>query len=299
MDWVSSIQRAIDYIEEHLDDKIDYADVARCAYSSTFHFQRVFGILCGMTLGEYIRCRRLSRAVGDLLAGEKVIEVAIKYGYESSESFSRAFTRFHGVLPSQVKHGYPAKTFQKLSLNANYEGEFMMNCTIEERPHKILVGFKKRFHGVPYGQERLEQENQFYTTTRGKQWLLLGAASDYTTEYGIVTNIDDDGYDFYIAYELDEWTREALFNSAITGMDLQDIGLEVISLPKRVCAVFPTERSNTPISEYSDIRKRIVVEWLPTSDYQLAEAPEVIELHWRTSDRKNRFIEITLPIERK
>lgn len=299
MDWVSSIQRAIDYIDDHLDDKIDYAEVAKYAYSSTFHFQRVFGVLCGMTLGEYIRCRRLSRAAVDLFAGEKVIDVAIKYGYESSESFSRAFTRFHGALPSQVKHGYPAKTFQKLSLNTNYEGDFKMNCTIEERPYKILVGFKKRFCGVPYGQERLEQENQFYATTRGKQWLLLGAASDYVTEYGIVTNIGDDGYDFYIAYELDEWTREALFDSSVTGMNLQSIGLEIINLPKRVCTVFPTERSNAPICEYMDIRKRIVVEWLPTSDYQLAEAPEVIELHWRMNDRKNRFIEITLPIERK
>lgn len=302
MDWTARIQRAIDYIEEHLDDEINYVEVAKCAYSSSYHFQRVFGILCGMTLGEYIRRRRLSRAIGDLLAGEKVLDVAIKYGYESSESFSRAFNRFHGFLPSQVKCGYPAKIFQRLSLNINFRGDFSMKCTVEERPSKILVGFKKRFHGVPYGQERLEQENEFYSTTRGKQWLLLGAASDYTTEYAVVTNIDDDGYDFYIAYELDEWTREALFDTSIMGMNLHNIGLEIINLPKRSCAVFPTERTKTPISEYTDIRKNIVTDWLPTSDYQLAEAPEVIELHWRMGEnngRSNRFIEITLPIERK
>ena len=295
MNWITNIQKAIDYIENHLDAKIDYVEVAKCAYSSSYHFQRVFGILCGMTLGEYIRRRRLSRAVGDLLAGEKVLDVAIKYGYESSESFSRAFYRFHGCLPSQVKRGHPAKTFQRLSVNINYERGFNMKCTIEDRPAKILVGFKKRFHGVPYGQERLEQENEFYTTTRGKQWLLLGASSDYATEYAIVTNFGDDGYDFYIAYELDEWTRKALFNSSITGMNLDDSGFEIINLPKRLCAVFPTEKTKTPISEYMDIRKRIVSEWLPTSDYQLADAPEVIELHWRT----NRFIEITLPVEQK
>ncbi len=299
MDWNASLQRAIDYIENHLDDEIDYAEVAKCAYSSSYHFQRVFGILCGITLGEYIRCRRLTRAIGDLLAGERVLDVAIKYGYESSESFSRAFHRFHGCLPSQVKRGYPAKTFHRFSLNINLEGALPMKCTIEERPSKILVGIKKRFRGVPYGRERLEQENDFYTTTRGKQWLLIGATSDYTTEYAIVTNIGDDGYDFYIAYELDEWTREAIFNKSITGMNLADIGLEIINLPKRSCAVFPTERSKTPISEYMDIRKRIVTEWLPESDYQLADAPEVIELHWRTVDRSKRFIEITLPIERK
>ena len=302
MDNTANIQRAIDYIEEHLDDKIDYVEVAKCAYSSSYHFQRVFGILCGMTLGEYIRRRRLSRAAGDLLAGERALDVALKYGYESSESFSRAFQRFHGALPSQVKRGYPAKIFQRLSLNMQFEGDLSMQCTVEERPPKILVGYKKRFHGVPFGQERLEQENEFYTTTRGKQWLLLGAAADYTTEYAVVTNIGDDGYDFYIAYELDEWTRKAIFDRSVTGMDLQDIGLEVIGLPKRTCAVFPTERTKTPISEYTDIRKRIVFEWLPASDYRLAEAPEVIELHWRMGGRDEkcgRFIEITLPVERK
>ncbi len=298
MDWTADIQRAIDYIEDHLDDDIDYTEVAKCAYSSSYHFQRVFSILCGITLGEYIRNRRLSRAIGDLLAGEKVLDVAIKYGYESSESFSRAFNRFHGFLPSQVKRGCPAKTFNRISLNIDKAGAFDLKCTIEERPAKILVGIKKRFRGVPYGQERLIQENEFYSTTRGAQWLLIGASGDYTTEYAVVNNIGDDGYDFYIAYELDEWTREAVFDKSVTGMDLDNVGLEIINLPKRYCAVFPTEKSKTPISEYMDIRKRIV-RWLPASDYQLIDVPEVIELHWRTADRNDRFIEITLPVERK
>lgn len=298
MDWTANIQRAIDYIEDHLDDEIDYAEVAKCAYSSSYHFQRVFGILCGITLGEYIRYRRLSRSIGDLLAGDKVLDVAIKYGYESSESFSRAFKRFHGFLPSQVKRGYPAKMFNRISLNIDKEGAFIMKCTVEERPAKTLVGFKRRFHGVPYGKERLEQENAFYTTTRGAQWLLIGASYDYPTDYAIVTNIDDDGYDFYIAYELDKWTRKDIFDPSVTGMDL-DGKLEIINLPKRYCAVFSTEKMKKPISQYEDIRKRIVTEWLPVSDYQLADAPEVIELHWRTANRCDRFIEITLPVECK
>lgn len=299
MEWISNIEKAIKYIEEHLDDKIDYAEIAKRAYSSSYHFQRVFGALCGLTLGEYIRRRRLSRAVVDLLAGEKVLTVAVKYGYESSESFSRAFFRFHGVLPSKIKRGYPAKTFPPLSLNVEFKGESIMECIIEQRPAKILVGYKKRFHGVPYGRERLEQENEFYSTTRGKQWLLLGASNNYATQYAVVTNIGDDGYDFYIAYELDEWTRQVLFDYSITGIDLKNIGLEVIDLPKRSCAVFRTERSKTPISEYTDIRKRIVTEWLPTSDYMFSNAPEVVELHWRMNEsdgRLNRFIEITLPV---
>ena len=299
MDWKENVQNAIEYIENHLDGDIDYAEVARQAYSSNYHFQRVFGILCGMTLGDYIRRRRLSRAASDLRDGEKVLDVAVKYGYESSESFSRAFYRFHGVLPSKVKRGAPAKVFQKLSLNIPSIGDFTMKCTVEERPDKILVGFKRRFRGVPYGEERLEQENDFYSSTRGKQWLLIGAAGDNMTDYAVVTNIDDDGYDFYIAYELDDWARAAIFDSAITGMNLSREEFEIIHLPKRVCAVFPTAQSKHPIADYTDIRSRIVTEWLPQSDYELADAPEVVELHWRTGERSKRYIEITLPVERK
>ena len=83
MDWLQGIQKAIDYIEENITEKIDYEEVAKRAYSSSFHFQRVFGIMCGFTLGEYIRRRRLTLAANELLSkNRKVIDVAFKYGYE-------------------------------------------------------------------------------------------------------------------------------------------------------------------------------------------------------------------------
>ena len=299
MDWTEQIQNAIDYIEERLEEKIDYAEVAKRAYASSYHFQRVFGILCGLTLGEYIRRRRLSKAVGDLLAGEKVLEVAVKYGYESSESFSRAFFKFHGVLPSALKRGDAVKNFAKLSLKKDQRGGTPLNCKIIEQSEKRLVGFGKRFHGVPYGKERLMQEDAFYSSTRGKQWLLIGAAGTPQADYAIVTNLDDEGYDFYIAYELDEWTERAIFDPSITGMDLQDAGFEVLLLPKQTCAVFCTEQSTHPIADYTDLRRRIVTEWLPQSDFRFAEGPEVVKLHWRNGEREKRFVEIALPIERK
>lgn len=297
----ADFQRAINYLEEHLEDEIDYGKVAEAAYCSSYHFQRVFGILSGFTLGEYIRRRRLTRAAADLLTGEKVISAAMKYGYNSADSFSRAFYRFHGVLPSQVKRGAPVKVFPPLCLEEG-EDSAQPECTIEQREAKILVGFGKRFCGVPYGQERLEQEDKFYKATRGKQWLLIGASKDYTTEYALVTDVGDDGYDFYIAYELDEWTRNALFAPAITGMDLHDLGLKIIELPKRTCAIFKTKKSRAPIAEYTDIRRRIAAEWLPKCDYRLIDAPEVTTLHWRTdmcSKECERFIEIALPVDRK
>ena len=98
MEWISGLQKAIDYIEEHLTEDLDFAEIAAQAYSSNFHFQRVFSILCGFTLGEYIRCRRLTQAGSELASTDsRVIDTALKYGYDSPESFSRAFVKFHGI----------------------------------------------------------------------------------------------------------------------------------------------------------------------------------------------------------
>ena len=303
MDWIQGIQKAIDYIEENITEKIDYEEVAKRAYSSSFHFQRVFGIMCGFTLGEYIRRRRLTLAVNELLnKNMKVIDVAFKYGYETPESFSRAFYKFHGIMPSQVKNGSSLKSFSRLSVRLDLIGGIEMNYKVQEISEKILVGYKKRFTGVPYGAERVKQEEEFMTTTRAKQWLLIGASCDYSTDYMVITNIDDDGYDFYIAYELDEWTRKELFNPNVTGVDFMDkMGFETLIIPKKTYAVFETEKKKRPIADYTDIRKRIVTEWLPTSGYVFANAPEVVAMHWRPKGEwaKERYIEICLPIEKK
>lgn len=303
MDWIQGIQKAIDYIEQHITEEIDYEEVGKRAYSSSFHFQRIFGIMCGFTLGEYIRRRRLTLAGNDLLGKKmKVIDVAFKYGYETPESFSRAFQKFHGILPSQVQNGSSLKSFSRLSVRLDLIGGTEMNYKIQEKPEMILVGYKKRFAGVPYGEERAKQEEEFLTSTRAKQWLLIGASCDYSTDYMVITNIDDDGYDFYVAYELDEWTRKELFNPNVTGVDFMDkMGFETLVIPKQTYAVFETEKKKRPLSDYTDIRKKIVTEWLPTTGFTFANAPEIVVMHWRPNGEwaKERYIEICLPIENK
>ena len=103
MDWLTGMQAAIDYIEDHLLEDLDIETIAAESFSSLYHFQRVFSIVCDMTLGEYIRNRRLSLAGSELARGEnKVIDIVIKYGYDNPDSFTRAFQKFHGILPSQV-----------------------------------------------------------------------------------------------------------------------------------------------------------------------------------------------------
>lgn len=116
MTWIQGIQRAIDYVEANITEEINFEEAAKQAYSSPFHFQRVFTILCGMSLGDYIRMRRLSLAGEELSRGNaKIIDIALKYGYDSPESFSRAFTRFHGIAPSEAKHGGKVRIFTPLS----------------------------------------------------------------------------------------------------------------------------------------------------------------------------------------
>ena len=103
MDWITGMQKAIDYIEEHITEKIDYESVAKQSFSSCSHFQSVFSILCGYTLGEYIRNRRLSLAGSELTSGStKVIDVALKYGYDSSDSFSE-IPRYNSVAGAQQR----------------------------------------------------------------------------------------------------------------------------------------------------------------------------------------------------
>ena len=122
MDWIYGMQAAIDYIEQHLADEISYEEAARCCCSSIYHFQRTFSILCGYTLGEYIRNRRLTLAGTELQAEKaKVIDVALKYGYYSPDSFAKAFRAFHGILPSQARNGGTLKSFSRLTIKVILE----------------------------------------------------------------------------------------------------------------------------------------------------------------------------------
>ena len=152
MEWVKGLQKAIDYIEDHITEDIDYAEIAKQAYSSSFHFQRVFHIICGYSIGEYIRNRRLSLAGTDLSSGnEKVIDIALKYGYSSPESFSRAFTKFHGITPVQAKsEKLTLKSFSRVSVKIILEGGTTMDYRIEKREEFEVIAKRARYGG---GQE--------------------------------------------------------------------------------------------------------------------------------------------------
>ena len=308
MNWTEGIQRALDYLEEHITEDIDYAELARLSYSSPYHFQRVFSLLCGHTLGDYIRMRRLTLAGRELAAGKlKVIDAAVKYGYDNPDSFARAFVRFQGITPSAAREpGALLNSFTRLSVKLTLEGGHRMNYRIEQFPGMTLTGYRRRFTGVPWGEERARQEEQFCVSTRAHQWLLRGASVLHRTlnplgdmgMAGIVTNIGDDGYDYWIAYDLEDWEREHLRDPAVTGIDLTSFGFEDIVLPPCTCAVFESERTAYPMLPFHDLREEITTQWLPASGYQLADAPEIEIIHWYGNpDRDKRFVELWLPIE--
>lgn len=297
MDWITGIQQAVDYIEAHITEDIDYEQVARESFSSSYHFQRVFSILCGYTLGEYIRNRRLTLAGIEIASGNaRIIDVAAKYGYESPDSFTKAFQRFHGVVPSQARGGAPLRSFSRLSIHISLEGGSMMNYRIEKKPEMVLTGFKRRFHGTP--ADRAWQDHEFACETRLNQYILQGAAHDCDTVYEVVTNIGDDGYDFYIAACLDPACREDFE---------ENLGPEAASrfthlpIPAGTYLVCETERCEFPTNQIEDLRRQAVSQWLPSSGYELSGAPEIDVIHWfwKYGDEAvnhSRYAELWLPI---
>lgn len=303
MDWVMGLQRAIDYVEDHITEELDYEEIARRSCSSGYHFQRVFGLLCGYTLGEYIRNRRLTLAGGELASGGgKVIDVALKYGYDNPDSFARAFLRFHGIPPSQARReGAKLHSFSRLSLKLSLEGGSIMEYRIEEKPELLLTGYKRRFTGVPHiTKEYDDQSEDFYIHTRVNQFLLKGMSADdsLTIDYNVVTNVGDGGYDFYIAQRIGDWEHAHMAEDILLGPEASRF--EDVVIPAGTYAVFETERCEYPTTKNVELRKRIASEWLPSSDYILADRPELLVIHWlRGEERTNRYTEIWVPVEKK
>ena len=142
------IQKALVYIEANLTENLEVREIAKHAHLSPFYFQRIFAALCGISVGEYIRSRRLALA-GEELAGSdsKVIDVAAKYGYESPDSFGRAFQRFHGISPSAAKKaGARLVSFAPVKIIQTLEGGNIMEYRIVEKPQFTVMGISRRFH---------------------------------------------------------------------------------------------------------------------------------------------------------
>ena len=146
--WIGGLQASIDYIERNLSEMLDIEAIAAKAALSPFYYQRIFGALCGMTVGDYIRARRMTLAAQELSRADiRVIDVAVKYGYDSPDSFAKAFQRFHGITPSQAReHGSNLRSFAPLHIKVTLEGGNMLDYRIVEKAPFTIVGIKRRFN---------------------------------------------------------------------------------------------------------------------------------------------------------
>lgn len=260
MDWISSLQNAIDYIEDNLCGELDYVRIAREAYSSSFHFQRIFNMLCGHTLGEYIRNRRLTLAAKELSGSDsKVIDVALKYGYDTPESFSRAFTRFHGVTPSQAKaNRAQLKSFSRLSVKLILEGGTTMTYRIEQRDAIPMLTKKKRFDkGGEINPKEIRQFWESCKTDGTVPVLCRNLRKDVFGDAIVGVSLDNcssSDFDYAVGVACQEDCREA--------------GLSMEILPASIWAIF--ECVGPMPDAFQKLWKDIYTEFFPTSQYQPA-----------------------------
>lgn len=147
MEWMEVIGKAIEYMEDHMTEELTVEMIAGQVSISPFYFQKGFSMLCGFTIMEYIRSRRLALAGNELAITEaKVIDVALKYGYDSPDSFTKAFTRFHGITPSMVqKNSAMLKSFAPLKIKISLKGGYLMDYRITKKDSFTVIGASKRF----------------------------------------------------------------------------------------------------------------------------------------------------------
>ncbi len=266
MTWIQGIQRAIDYVEANITEEIDFEEVAKMGYSSSFHFQRVFGILCGLSLGDYIRMRRLSLAGEELSKGNaKIIDIAMKYGYDTPESFSRAFTRFHGISPSEAKHGGKVKIFTPMSVKLTLTGGSKMDYRIEKRDEFKVVCKRKRV-GKPQSSNATHDITAMWQeySADGTMERLIACMPKNPVMKGLLG----------ICFSSELCAKQFPYGIGVEydGRKIDD-DLEIVTIPANTYAVF-TSKGKMP-DAFIETYNRIVTEFFPqSSQYEYAENVE-------------------------
>lgn len=289
MDSFKSMNNALAYIEEHLIEEIDYSKVSQIAYCSEYHFKRMFSFLAGISLSEYIRRRRLTLAALDLKDKDlRIIDVAVKYGYNSADSFSRAFHSLHGILPSEARRediqlkAYPPMTFQ-LSIRGGCE----MNYRIVEKESFNLVGFKKR---VPIVFEGINPEIGKMTELLTPEIIKeLKEISDVEPRGIISASINFSEGRMEEEGELDHYIGVATSSKEMKGFDVLEINASTWAVFESI-GPFPETLQN--------VWGRIYSEWFLASGYEAVEGPEML---WNespdTGNPKYRS-EIWIPVKK-
>lgn len=281
MEWIDRFNEAIDYMEQHLTDEIDYMRLGEIACCSSYHFQRMFTYLAGQPLSEYIRKRKMSLAAVDLQGGdEKVIDVAAKYGYHSPTAFNRAFQSVHGIAPSAVRdEGVSIKSFPPVKLTVVVKGAEELNYRIETKPAFRIAGvsvplapdIEDNFQAVPMKWGEVSMDG---TLERLAGMIALPPVGIL----GVSVCNDIEPWRYYIA----------------VATDGDAAGFETYTVPAATWAVFPGSGTNVSLQE---LERRVVTEWLPTSGYEYGSAPDV-EVYLNP-DPENAQYELWIPVVKR
>lgn len=280
---------ALDYIELHLHDQIDESELEKITGTSIYHFRRMFSFLSGMSLGEYIRNRKLSNATFDLLhEGMSVTEAAFKYGYESVDGFSRAFKDWSGISPSEVKKRNMLKAFPKLSLQLTIQGGNHMDYRIEKKEAFRIVGVSKRIP-IQFEGESQEIIKLAQSITQEQREKLHRLANIEPNKIVNASYNFDEG-------RMDEKGGLDHMIGVLTTKESDLEGLDVVEVPALTWAIFTSQGEFPKVMQ--ETWGKIVSEWLPSSDYELVEAPE-ISFTGDLSDRSNVYSEIWVAVKSK
>ncbi len=276
MDWSERMNAAISYIEDNLAGEVDFNEASNKAFCSLYHFQRMFFAVIGITPAEYTRRRRLTIAATELTTNKtKVIDVALKYGYDSPEAFTRAFRNVHGITAQAAREpGVKLVAFPRVSFYVVLKGGIVMDYVISDKPAFDVVGISRRTSSEIYVGFIIDPE------TWDKLWYGCWQDYDKTDEYetikklslgrpGTVTgaghlgicSIDDDmkGYAYAIGVEKSGNTVPR--------------GLKLINIPAATWAIF--ESKGAFPKAIHDLEDRIFRDWFPSTGYEHAPAPEL------------------------
>ena len=289
MGWTECIASAIRYIEDNITQELTVEKIARQAMVSPFYFQKGFAMLCGFTVGEYIRKRRLTLAGGELVSTEqKTIDIALKYGYESPDSFTKAFVRFHGATPAAVRRGEAmVKAFAELKIKLILTGGYTMDYKIVNRDAFYVIGMRRMFDYEKADAEVPKFWNEYQAT---------GKCALVTSVYGVSIdeNMKGDRFEYWIADRMEP------------GREIP-AGFETREIPKHTWAVFACRGmlAGVDASSLPEVHRRIFSEWLPNSkEYELA-AGYHIEMYANPADYAHGvqdeayYSEIWIPVRKK
>jgi AraC family transcriptional regulator len=264
--------------------------VARVAYCSEFHFKRMFSFLAGIPLSEYIRRRRLTLAAFELKdSNVKVIDIAMKYGYQSPDSFSRAFQSLHGITPSEARNnGHSLKAFPRMTFQLTIEGVNELNYRIVKKDPLKIVGIMKRvpiiFNGVNPEIAAMWQSLDMKTIDTLKALSnvepmgLLSASVNFSEG-----RMEEKG-------ELDHYIGVA------TTKEYPE-HLTALEVPASTWAVF--EAVGPFPDTLQNVWGRIYSEWFPSSNYEQAQGPEILWNESKDVSSPTFKSEIWIPVQKR